>query len=172
MFLKPFRFDEKKIFGRDESEDLNMREWISWQLWNVRKHMVLDDISPEFERFELKQTAKERVAKFNEEKIARMMEYIKSHDKLILYGTGNDCKGMLALMSEDLRKRMLYSDKKAGAHPYVFEGKEVFVPEELCGTYKEYNILVTSSRYGRSIGHEFEAMGISPERVYYNEIGF
>ncbi len=172
LFLKPFRFDEKKIFGRDESEDLNMREWISWQLWNVRKHMVLDDISPEFERFELKQTAKERVAKFNEEKIARMMEYIKSHDKLILYGTGNDCKGMLALMSEDLRKRMLYSDKKAGAHPYVFEGKEVFVPEELCGTYKEYNILVTSSRYGRSIGHEFEAMGISPERVYYNEIGF
>lgn len=171
LFLKPFRFDEKKVFGKDESEDLNMREWIGWQLWNVRKHMILDDVQPEFERFELKQTAKERMAKFNEDKIAKMMEYIKSHDKLILYGTGNDCKGLLKLVEEDLKQRFLYSDKKA-AHPYVFEGKEVILPEELCNTYKDYYILVTSSQYSRGIEREFENMGILPERVFYNEVGF
>ncbi len=172
LFLKPFRFDEKKVFGKDESEDLNMREWIGWQLWNVRKHMVLDDIHSEFERFELKQTAKERIKKFNEEKIAKMMEYIKSHDKLILYGTGNDCKGLLVLADEDLKRRFLYSDKKATMHPYVFEGKDVVSPEELCNTYKDYYILVTSSQYGWSIEREFKNMGILPERVFYNEVGF
>lgn len=172
LFLKPFRFDEKKVFGKDESEDLNMREWIGWQLWNVRKHMVLDDIHSEFERFELKQTAKERIKKFKEEKIAKMMEYIESHDKLILYGTGNDCKGLLVLADEDLKRRFLYSDKKATMHPYVFEGKDVVSPEELCNTYKDYYILVTSSQYGRSIEREFKNMGILPERVFYNEVGF
>ncbi len=172
LFLKPFRFDEKKVFGRNESEDLNIREWIGWQLWNVRKHMVLNDVQPELERFELKQTAKERMEKFNEEKIAKMMEYIKCHEKLIFYGTGNDCEGLLKRMDGDLKQKILYSDKKVMTNPYVFEGKEVILPEKLCNTYKDYYILVTSSQYGQNIEAEFRNMGIWPDRVYYNEVGF
>lgn len=54
MFLKPFLFEEKRIFA-DELKNIDkIYEWINWQLWEVRKHMLLDDIEPEFQYFDLK----------------------------------------------------------------------------------------------------------------------
>ena len=52
MFLKEFRFQKERQF-MDEKEKmsyfLSVYEIMRWQLWNARKHVVLDDISPEFE---------------------------------------------------------------------------------------------------------------------------
>lgn len=52
MFLKEFRFQKEGQF-MDEKERmsyfLSVYEIMRWQLWNARKHMVLGDISPEFE---------------------------------------------------------------------------------------------------------------------------
>ena len=59
MFLKPFLFDEKAMFGEAES-DIDLYEWMRWQLWNVRKHMVLDDVELEFGKFELENTGDKR----------------------------------------------------------------------------------------------------------------
>ena len=55
MFLKPFLFEEKNIFEFVKKPDA-VHEWLEWQLWNVRKHMILDDVQPEFDRFEVEQT--------------------------------------------------------------------------------------------------------------------
>lgn len=48
LFLKPFLNDEKNIFGNADAL-IKKYEWIGWKLWYIRKHMVLDDILPEFE---------------------------------------------------------------------------------------------------------------------------
>lgn len=52
MFLKEFRFQKEMRF-MDEKERMSyflaVYEIMRWQLWNARKHVVLDDISPEFE---------------------------------------------------------------------------------------------------------------------------
>lgn len=58
MFLKSFFFEEREFFDIGIRDYMELYEQMKWNLWNVRKHMVLDDISPEFERFELKQTGK------------------------------------------------------------------------------------------------------------------
>ena len=61
MFLKPFFFEERGIFGWKAADYRGIREQLMWNLWKVRKHMVLDDITPQFGRFELSQTGnKER----------------------------------------------------------------------------------------------------------------
>lgn len=163
MFLKPFLFDEKAMFG-ERGNDIDLYEWMRWRLWDVRKHMVLDDAEPEFDRFELEKTGDKQ----RQKEIDKSMEYIRNHDKLILYGIGNDCLGFLKLIDENTMERLLYSDKKAETEPYIFQGKKVIMPKELCSVYKDYNILVTSSQYRRNIEYEFENMGIDSFRVHYN----
>ena len=70
-----------------------------------------------------------------------------------------------------MKERFLYSDKRAETQSYIFKGKKVLAPQELIDRYMEYYILVTSSQYYRNIEEEFTDMGISPGRVFYNEVG-
>lgn len=169
LFLKPFLFEEKI-----ESERRTARrcEWVNWQLWNDRKHVILDDVNVEFDMFELGQTGTKRLAEINQKSIEQSIEFIKTHEKLIIYGTGNDCTGLLNLLDEDVKSRILYSDRKAEKEHYTFLGKNVIEPNELCDRYVDYNILVSSSLYGKSIENEFNKMGIQPLRVFYNEAKF
>lgn len=56
LFIKPFLFDEIKVFGDwDRMQYLKVYEWMRWKLWEVRKHMILNDVCPEFEKVQLKQ---------------------------------------------------------------------------------------------------------------------
>lgn len=122
LFLKPFLFDG--IYDYEVSDYIKIYEWMKWQLWNVRKHMVLNDICPEFEKFELKQTEMERITKYKEEKIAELIRFVREHDKLILYGTGNDCEQILNLFDAGRKEHFLYSDKKAETQSYIFKGEK------------------------------------------------
>lgn len=173
MFLKPFLFEEKKIFEFVKEPDM-VYEWMEWQLWNVRKHIVLDDVHPEFDRFEIEQAGRKYQAgsEYNKKAIKKTIEYIRSHDKLILYGTGRNCEGILNLVDEEAKPHFLYSDKRAETESYEYLGKKVMAPSMLCKNYLDYNILVTSSLYRRLIKSEFDRMGIDPARVFYNEAGF
>lgn len=54
MFLKPFLFESNELFKTDNKTRMDVQEWIKWQLWEVRKHMVLDDIRPEFGQVEIR----------------------------------------------------------------------------------------------------------------------
>ena len=91
---------------------------------------------------------------------------------MIIYGTEKDCQGILKLLDEEVKLLLLYSDRKAESESYEFLGKKVIAPGELCKSYKDYNILVTSSFYSFSIQDEFDRMGVDPSRVFYNKAGF
>lgn len=112
------------------------------------------------------------MAEYNQKEIEQSMDYIRSHNKLVLYGTGNDCLGLLMLIDENTKGRLLYSDKKAEKKSYTFQNKNVIAPKELCSVYKDYDILVTSSLYSLNIEYEFKKLGIEPFRVYYNRAQF
>ncbi len=170
IFFKSFLFEEKKVF--ESERKLAAYEWLEWQLWNVRKHMILDDVHSEFDRFEVEQTGKKRIVEYKQEAVDETIKYIKLHDKLIIYGTGRDCLGLLELLDEKVKARFLYSDRKAESEPYVFLGEEVIAPTQLCNAYKDYSILVTSSLYSSNIHDEFDKMGIDPARVFYNRAEF
>lgn len=172
LFLKPFMFEEKKIFKSRRSDDLKNYAKMGWLLWNVRKRMVLDDITPEFDRIELEQTGKEVIEEYYRKNIEDAIKYIREQDKLILYGTGNDCERLMGYLDESEKTRILYSDKRAEIQSYVYAGKKVIAPKELCSIYNDYSILVTSSRYRAEIKKEFSAMGIVPDRVFYNKAEF
>lgn len=165
MFSKPFLFEENFVFKEDF---IKIREKTAWRLWKVRKHFVLDDVHPELDRFELKQTGEKRMIEYNQEAVNETIQYIMTHHKLIIYGIGRDCQGLLKLMDEDIKERFLYSDKQAETKTCIFLGKRVIPPQELCNIYKDYAILVTSSLYRMSIKNEFDRMEIDSSRVFYN----
>lgn len=165
LFMKLFQFEEN---SGEEERHIYICEWIRWQLWEIRKRMILDEIHPQFGRIALEQSGKACMEQYNQRQLEKTLEYIKTHDRLILYGTGQDCLGLLQHvgMAGD---NFLYSDKRAEKHTYVFQGKNVIAPKELCGIYADYNILVTSSYYRRAIEYEFDQMGIDTARVFYNK---
>ena len=173
MFFVPFLFEEKEIYKDLRHEKaLEFYAWMRWKLWEVRKHMILDDVIPEFDRFELRQTGVVRIQENMKSEKDKSIEYIRTHDKIILYGIGNDCKHLLELMDNHTKEKLLYSDKRALEEVVFFEGKQVINPEELCQKYKDYHILVTASGFLTIIKNQFEKMGIDPSRVYYNQAGF
>lgn len=169
LFLKPFLFETESVFEKGELAE-KRNGWIQWQLWNVRKHMVLNDIVPEFKKIEIKQTAAERMARHYEKEIHKAIEYVKTHEKLIIYGTGGDCRELLKQMDDKTKARILYSDKKAEIKSYMFQGKNVIPPKDLCTTFKDYDILVASGLFWKEIEKDFHDMGIQDSRVFYNKV--
>lgn len=173
-FLKPFRFDEKLLFG-DHSDHMKLYKWVMWQMWEVRKQFSCKELLPEFEQFCLGQKDKTQKQEHYEElseneirNISKLMKYIKAADKLVLYGTGYACRVITKLMDDKIESRVTYCDRKASSQSYCFNGREVIPPGELLGRYKDYSILVTSGKFADNIKQEFQEMGINPSRVFYN----
>lgn len=180
LFLKKFRFQSGRQF--DASRDmvnhcLKIYAELRSQLWEARKHAVLDDIVPQFGSVEIdkpleiaeKNAAQKKTdANTKREKLEQLASLVRQQEKLILYGTGRDCDGLLNFLSESEQNRLLYCDRKASYGAYIYRGKKVIAPSRLCGEYKEYMILITSSMYATSIQWELEDMGVAPERIICN----
>lgn len=169
LFLKPFLFEEMNLFERTK-ENISIYEWMRWELWTIRKHMVLDDIRCEFPMFEIKSAKEEDMLERNQQEIDKMLEFVRSHNKMILYGTGYNCRQLLKLMDEKTKAKVLFSDKRAETQPYYFCRKKVISPLELVDIFEDYSILVTSCLYSEDIKKEFDDMGIDSSRVLYNQV--
>lgn len=176
-FLKPFRFDEISLFG-DQSDNIKLYKWVMWQMWKVRKQFVHNEIFTEFEQFELGRKEEPlKNLKYDEKhdkneisSISQLMKYMNKVHKFVLYGTGYACRAITKFMDEKIASRVVYCDKKAELQSYSFQGSKVIPPYELCDKYKDYSILVTSSKFADNIRYEFMEMGIKSSRVFYNKL--
>lgn len=169
MFLKPFRFQEElKISNEKERAKYYQKvyEIIRWILWEVRKHEILNDIMPVFERIELYDSAYKAQQKAIE--IQKLLDFVRNQDKLVLYGIGRDCKALLDRLSDD-KPEILFCDLKAIYKELTFQGQKVIAPTELNGQYNSYKILITSSKYYDIIQDQLEHLfGIDSERIVCN----
>lgn len=180
MFLEKFRFQQGRQFEtvRDGAICyLKAYHALGVQLWETRKHAVLDDIIPEFDPIVIEKPVmenkedplqREAVASAPKEKKRSLIGLVRQHKKLILYGIGRDCDGLLQHLNEAEKDRLLYCDRKALRGTCTYQGKRVLAPLELCEDYKDYMILITSSMFATSIRWELEDMGINPRRIICN----
>lgn len=173
MFLKKFRFQDLMQLKTDMDKItyyLCAYALLRQQMWEARKHIVLNDVIPEFKPVEIGSTYTEGSRKQKE--LERLMKFIKAQKKLILYGIGRDCKGLWQRLEEVDKERILFCDKKAIQDECSYQGKRVLAPTELCTDYSEYGILITSSQFGSRIQMELENMGISRRRIECNTVSF
>lgn len=180
MFLEDFRFQKEMQFKTVQDRAiryLRVYYTLRHQLWEARKHAVLDDIIPEFGPVEIEKPVIENKessvkvkspAVMTKERIESLVELVKQQKNLVLYGIGSDCGGLLQHLNEAEKDRLLYCDRKALQGICTYQGKRVLAPQELCGNYKNYMILITSSLFATSIRWELEDMGIEPERIICN----
>lgn len=180
MFLEEFRFQQGMQFKTIQDKaihDLEVYYSLRHQLWETRRHAVLDDIIPEFSSVEIERPvmeSKERTIPTETDPLMpkdrkeSLIELVKQQKKLVLYGIGRDCDGLLHYLSEVEKERLLYCDRKALQGVCTYQGKRVLAPYELCEDYDDYMILITSSMFVTSICWELEDMGINPERIICN----
>lgn len=180
MYLKKFRFQNLPKFETETDKVtyfLCAYDCLRQQLWETRKHMILDDILPEFEMMEIgRSIAEEQRRKKSEEnrrrqkEIQRLKEFVKGQNKVILYGIGRDCAALWKYLGKIDTEKILFCDRKAIQCEYIYQGKKVLSPLELCNAYLDYGILITSSQFGFTIQMELENMGISKERIICNTV--
>lgn len=176
MFLKEFQFLQGLQFASAKEEAayyLWAYESIRWKLWENRKHLIMDDIKIEFEPIEIGKTKKELKLENQQiikEERERLVKMVKCKEKLVLYGLGKDGAVLWDCLNESVYSRLVLCDKKADNETYHFCGKQVVRPEELCNRYRDYEILVTSSRFYREIKAELLHMGVESERIICNTI--
>lgn len=169
MFLKDFRFQERIQFKNEKEKAayyLSTYVIIRWDLWEERKHEVMDDIIPMFGQVELYESGyKERL---RTESIQKITDFAKHQENLVLYGTGKDCEALLERLGED-RPKLVFCDLKAICQDVIFQGEKVIAPTELNGQYGNHKILITSSRYYSTIQDQLEHLfDISPDRIICN----
>ncbi len=186
MFLKKFRFQENLQFENEYDKITYYRcvyELMRWDLWKVRRHEVLEDITPRLEQMDigqsmskeesekkrLKKSASKRpiVKKASPEEVNKLVEFVRRQEKLILYGIEKDCEALLNHLNEK-QSELLFCDLIASYKDSTFHGRKVIAPEELLEQYSDYKILVTSSRYHKSIHRQLTELGVSPDRITCN----
>lgn len=176
LFLKEFHFQEILQFETAEEKTayyLWAYELIRWQLYENRKHMIMDDIKQEFEPIIIGKTKEElKVAEQERRQKKRhdLIEIISGKRRIVLYGLGRDGKALWDCLDETVRSDLVLCDKKAESEKYYFQGKQVISPLELCKKYMDYEIVVTSSRCFMEIRAELEDMGINLDRVICNTV--
>lgn len=180
MFLKEFRFQESLQFETDTDRIvyyLYMYDFIKNALWEARKHAVLDDVIPEFDAVEIGRTMEEEQKRKEQKKNSRrqkaledLTEFVRKQDRLVFYGIGRDCAGLFEHLDEVDRRKILFCDQKASEEECTFQGKRVITPQNFRDNYRDYKILVTSSRFYNEIQRELESMGIKRDQIVCNTV--
>lgn len=178
LFLKKFRFQEKLQFENEKDMAayyLQAYERMRWDLWKVRKHEVLDDIVPKLDKIDIGQSTPKQSSKSNvrrqprptREEMDKLVEFARRQEKLVLYGIGRDCEALLKYL-DGRTSELLFCDAQAAYRDTVFRGSKVIAPEELCRHYGDYKILVTSSRYYKTIHRQLTELGVGSDRIVCN----
>lgn len=110
--------------------------------------------------------------RFEQKMIQNMVEFIRNHNKIVLYGTGRDAQGLLKCLPEEMIEKLEYCDRRAYTEHYEFMGKKVMSPPELAAQGRNVKILVSSTGYKYDIYDVLIDLGISGGNVMFNPICF
>lgn len=174
MFLKEFRFQMELRFRNKRHKVayfLRIHNLFMKQLWRVRRHILMDDIVPEFGEVEIGEAVtrkRKRAEMIDQKELDRLLTFVRQEERLVLYGTGRDCEGLLDHLEEAELARLIFSDLKAEYTEKVFHDRQVIAPRELNERYRDYKILITSSQFYESMQQRLEDMGVAKERITCN----
>ena len=119
MFLKEFRFQKKMRFEQEKDRTvyfLCTHRKVMNQLWEIRKHSVIDDIVPEFGEIEIGESTTKKKTKIeaaDKKELDRLVGVVREMERLVLYGTGSDCKKLWNYLDEATQSKLIFSDLKA-----------------------------------------------------------
>ncbi|MCM1237314.1 MAG: sulfotransferase [Ruminococcus flavefaciens] len=173
MFLKEFRFQKEIQFVQQKDRMtyfFQTYHLLRCQLWEMRRHMMWDDIKSEFGEVRIGESREKEQSGSgkNREELERLVQYVRQQEKLVLYGIGRDCEALLGCLGETEQLNLLFCDMKAKYSETFFHGKKVFRPGELLKKYQDYKILVTSSRYYETIERNLKNLGVTQDRIVCN----
>lgn len=138
----------KKQNGENISAS-TVRRYLEKENWNE-----IEKIVPQSTLHYLKRNIK-RFKKNENGPVDRIVEYIRKHRKVVICGLGSDADNLIKrleclLEAEDFEKLEFY-DRKATKMNYTYRGKKVISLEELVDEYKDYHIVIATTKYRKDI---------------------
>ena len=99
----------------------------------------------------------------------RIVQFIQSHEKIVICGAGEEAKALMLqiecrLNKEDIGKLEFY-DKKAVHINYNFAGKKVMGLKELVERCKDYYMLIATSRFRKEIFCSLVENMVDPQHI-------
>lgn len=121
----------------------------------------------------IKDSVKGRILKYEQNSCDRMHYLVKKicdTEKVVIYTMGHDTKKIIDLLPYEEKYKCVYCDKNARQkiNDDYFGDKQVIVPDELLAGYKDYLIIVSSTKFGADIYEEFVKMGIDISKCIFN----
>lgn len=119
-------------------------------------------------RRERKLQCEKSIPEKRRKQLRQIRRLIKEKGMTILYGTGWDAKGIVGLLEEKERRKLLFCDKKAEKGEFYFEGIPVIAPEMLFRKYRNQGIYITTTEYAEEIFEELMDGGITYNNIFCN----
>lgn len=125
----------------------------------------------------IKDCVKDRILKFgqnSQDMMNHLVQKICDTEKVVIYTMGHDSKGIMDRLPYEVKYRCVYCDKNARERQedVYFSDKFVIMPEELLLEYKDYLIVVASTKFGADIYEDFVKMGVNISNCIFNQIIF
>jgi len=154
----------KTIEGNEVISAKKVRGLLSEEKWNEIKRIVPESTF---------RYLKENLHKFEERKLYKslneIMDVVKTNEKIIMCGLGTDAEKIIRELENHLGKscieKICFYDKNAAQTWY--RGKKVISFDELVREYKDYCMLITTSKYKREVFNQFYQSGIHPANIRY-----
>lgn len=122
----------------------------------------------------IKDSVKDRILKYGQDPRNRMnylVQKICDTEKVVIYTMGHDTKKIMDLLSYEEKYKCVYCDKNARDKQSddYFSDKQVIIPDELLAGYKDYLIVVSSTKFGADIYEDFVKRGIDISKCIFNQ---
>lgn len=89
-------------------------------------------------------------------------------EKVVLYATGADGKGVYSSLTEREKEKVYFADIKAEQSEYQFCGKTVVSPHKLLTDLKKVPIIITTTLYRMNVCEYLLGIGVDLDRMYQN----
>lgn len=99
----------------------------------------------------------------------RIIDFIQSHDHIVICGLGNEAVKLLQRLKERLSvveySKLFFYDKKASHQQFCFEDKTVIGFQELVSEYRDYYMLITTWAFRKDILCSLIEQKINPGHI-------
>lgn len=152
----------------------NVRKYLKENDWPLVQKLVPQAILEylQLHKRNMKGEDSKRFDMYEKKMLQKIAEFIQKHDRVVLYGTGQNARNLLRYLPQEIIGKLAYCDKRAYTEEYEFMGVKVLSPPELSVMGMEVRILVSTTCYRYEVYDLLMSLGIKSKQIMFNPLCF
>lgn len=105
------------------------------------------------------------------ENIDKIIQFIRTHQNIVICGLGQDSKKLMSQLEQYMEakdvERLDYYDKKMAYRGEYYKGKRVIGFQELISYYRDYYMIIATSRFKMDLLYDLAENEINPDHIVF-----